>query len=456
MINARDLPRKTSPYELPAVPHGQHPTEEQLEQAMTSQIANIVMGVAVAKMSLKDATTNQIVALLKSADLATEAGIKAFAKIAATLVRLASRKAQEVTWAGVKRRTSIAGVPFTGVIPKVSEIPKHLAQGRTSNLEQAYARLAKEYRDNLKRTVDDPVIRELISQHESEGISPLVRPEDISTDVIPREGDSDGQADWAESFFQASATKSESDSKGKSDKKKQGDSLAERRRRAREKQAEELEKFNASVNASREQRERDQREIDLRYERIAAENEARRAREEAEFNLGVAEIEALIERYALQKAGERAERMVGQDISGASRNIYSIAIDSIPDNAVIGYRRVVHPELSKNGVSCGLCIVASTMEYRKSDLLPIHSGCNCEVCEIYSKDGKLYDPGHIINMEDLEVFYREAGNSTHGWDLKKGRYKVVNHPEYGPTLVNAHPNKTGKIKKEHVPANGQY
>ena len=56
-------------------------------------------------------------------------------------------------------------------------------------------------------------------------------------------------------------------------------------------------------------------------------------------------------------------------------------------------------------------------------------------------------------MEDLEVFYREAKNSTHGWDLKKSRYKVVNHPEYGPTLVNAHPNKTGKIKKEHVPAN---
>lgn len=449
MISANELPVKESVYDMPAVPHGQQPTPEQQEQAMTAQIAATVVGVAAAKAAIQDAVTNQIVALLKSADLLSEAGIKAFAKIAAKLVRNASRKSQELTWVGVKKRASIVGVPFNAPMPKTTDIPKELRQGRTSNLESAYARLAKEYQDNLKRTPDDPVIQELVAQYEEEGISPLPRPDNLSSDAVERIAD--GKAEWAESFAKASQEEGTFDPEAESDEKISRDSLAERRRRAREEQAKELERFNAEIRRAKGARATEARdsEAKLRADRAAALVE-----EANTFTLSLAEREAVVERYALQKAGERAERMVSQDISGAARNIYKIAIDNVPNNAVVGYRRVVHPELSKSGQSCGLCIVASTMEYKKSDLLPIHSGCNCETCEIYSKDGYLYDPGHIINMEDLEVFYREAKGSTHGWDLKKSRYEVVNHPEYGPTLVNAHPNKTGKIKKEYIPTNG--
>lgn len=449
MISANELPQKESVYDFPAVPHGQQPTPEQQEQAMTAQIAATIVGVAAAKAGMQDAVTNQIVALLKSADLMSEAGIKAFAKIAARLVRAASRKSQELTWVGVKRRASIVGVPFTAPMPKPTDIPQELRQGRTSNLESAYARLAKEYQDNLKRKLDDPVIEELVAQYEEEEISPLPRPDNLSSDAVERIAD--GKAEWAEAFAKASQEEGTLDPEAESDEEISRDSLTERRRRAREEQAKELERFNAEIRRAKGARATQARdsEAQLRADRAAALVE-----EANTFTLSIAEREAVVERYALQKAGERAERMVSQDISGAARNIYKIAIDNVPNNAVVGYRRVVHPELSKSGQSCGLCIVASTMEYKKADLLPIHSGCNCETCEIYSKDGYLYDPGHIINMEDLEVFYREAKDSTHGWDLKKSRYEVVNHPEYGPTLVNAHPNKTGKIKKEYIPTNG--
>ena len=143
----------------------------------------------------------------------------------------------------------------------------------------------------------------------------------------------------------------------------------------------------------------------------------------------------LIEQWARQKTEERMERMVSQDIAAAARNAHQEIMRKTPKKTITGYRRVVHPELSRTG-SCGLCIVASTMIYKKSDLLPIHAGCKCETVEIYQIDGKTYDPGQQINDEDLSVFYEEAGGTTRGWKLKRWKYKVINHPEYGPTLVN--------------------
>lgn len=159
----------------------------------------------------------------------------------------------------------------------------------------------------------------------------------------------------------------------------------------------------------------------------------------------------VIERYAEQKVEERAERMVSHDVQASSRNTHQLAMRQLSDKKVTGFRRVVHPELSESGHSCGLCIVASTMRYTRRDLLPIHAGCNCETVEIFDIDGVEFDPGHQINLEDLEVFYREAGDSTHGWDLKRGRYMVIDHPEYGPTLTNV----SDKKRTENVPYAGK-
>lgn len=83
------------------------------------------------------------------------------------------------------------------------------------------------------------------------------------------------------------------------------------------------------------------------------------------------------------------------------------------------YRRVVHPELSKGG-ACGLCIVASTQIYTRPDLKPIHDRCHCDVLPIVGE----VDPGHALNGLDLGSLYEAAGDSTHGWNLKKVRVKA--------------------------------
>lgn len=446
MISANQLPTSRSVYEAPPLVPGQELTAEQQQQNMTAQIAGIVVGVAAAKKAIEVATTNQIVALLHAADLLTEAGIKAFASAAALLVRIASRQAQELTWTGAKMRAEVVGIRFTAQMPSEEEMPAELRYGRSTGLEEAYARIATEYRDNLNRTREDDVIKELVAQFESELLTPLPRPDNISSDAVERIAD--GKADWTEAFQKAIEDQGGEIPEGPSDEEIAKDSLAERRKAAREERERELQKLASIANAAR------SKSTESKGDSGSTSAYAESSDQEVTIRLTDAEVSAVIERYAEQKAGERAERMVSQDIAGASRNMHNIAMSNMDSKQVEGYRRVVHPELSESGQSCGLCIVASTMVYKKSDLLPIHSGCNCETVEIYSIDGEIYDPGHLINMEDLDVFYREAGGSTHGWDLKKGRYKVVNHPEYGPTLINAHPNKRGNVKKEYIPIEG--
>lgn len=444
MIPANQLPPKKSVYDMPNVLPGMDPTPAQEEQAQVAQIAGIILAVAAAKSTLSDAVTNYLVALLRSADLLTEAGIKAFAKSAAALVRLAVRQAQEITWSGVSARAQVVGVRFNGATPSERDIPAELRYSRGTDLETAYARVAREYQKNRERTREDTVIKELIAQYEDELITPLPRPNNISSDAVERVAD--GKEEWTEAFVKASQAEGGTNPEGPSDEEVSRDSLARRREEARIEREKELQKLASDVSAAKsERKQRRDSEPALPLQSEAP---------EVTITLTDAEVDAVIERYAEQKVEELVERMVSQDIAGASRNIYKHALAQIPESKVIGYRRVIHPELSKSGTSCGLCIVASTMEYTRAELLPIHSGCNCETCEIYSVGDAVFDPGGMINFEDLEVFYREAGNTTHGWSLKRHKYRVENHPEYGPTLVNDHPNKRGKIKKEYVAYNG--
>jgi hypothetical protein len=98
---------------------------------------------------------------------------------------------------------------------------------------------------------------------------------------------------------------------------------------------------------------------------------------------------------------------------------------------VIGWRRIVHPELSEGG-SCGMCIVASTRLYQVERLMEIHPGCNCLPMEVY--DGA--DPGGLINDEDLERFYAEAGGKQIE-ELAQTRYQVNEHGELGPVMARS-------------------
>lgn len=116
------------------------------------------------------------------------------------------------------------------------------------------------------------------------------------------------------------------------------------------------------------------------------------------------------------------------------------------DSRIIGYRRIIRPELSQGGV-CGLCVAASDRIYKVEELKLIHYRCKCAVLEVT----KSHDPGFHLNEGDLARLYNDAGEklgypSTGGYKgkhLKRTRYDVVHHAELGPVLV--------RVKGEKVP-----
>jgi hypothetical protein len=97
---------------------------------------------------------------------------------------------------------------------------------------------------------------------------------------------------------------------------------------------------------------------------------------------------------------------------------------------VIGHRRIIHPELSKSGYSCGLCVVASDQLYKVAELMPIHDRCNCTDMAV-TRDS---DPGSILNRDDLERLYA-ANGGTYGRDLRRLKVGINEHGEVGPILV---------------------
>lgn len=97
---------------------------------------------------------------------------------------------------------------------------------------------------------------------------------------------------------------------------------------------------------------------------------------------------------------------------------------------IIGFRRIIHPELSAGGV-CGLCVAASDRIYHRETLRPIHIRCRCTSAPVTAT----FDPGLNLNDSDIKRLYTESG-STSAADLKRTRYTVT-HNELGPVLVPA-------------------
>lgn len=121
----------------------------------------------------------------------------------------------------------------------------------------------------------------------------------------------------------------------------------------------------------------------------------------------------------------------GRNYAGrASRRAYLFA-----------YRRVIRPELSKGNV-CALCIVASDRTYYRGDLLPLHTGCHCEVMLVT----KASDPGERMNREELDAIYGEAGGTDYK-SLRATKYVVHEHGELGPVLRNADHAFTGPTER---------
>ena len=143
---------------------------------------------------------------------------------------------------------------------------------------------------------------------------------------------------------------------------------------------------------------------------------------------------------ANKAAEDRIESIVDGNVTLAQRlgEQQTLAKVHAINERVIGWRRVIHPELSKGGV-CGLCVAASDRVYGVKELKPIHARCKCSVSPVTKSN----DPGHRLNSADLDRLYDDAGQSTDNGALKRTRYNVVHHGELGPVLT--------RVEGEKVP-----
>lgn len=135
---------------------------------------------------------------------------------------------------------------------------------------------------------------------------------------------------------------------------------------------------------------------------------------------------------AFQQAMTLAASLADSDVRLAERGAADRILRYLGDAVgVTGYRRAIHPELSRTG-TCGLCIAASDRIYKTGVLMPMHDNCNCAVVPIFGEN----DPGNSLNNLWLDDIYAAAGGKD-AWSLKKVRYAVHEHSEKGPVLVNA-------------------
>lgn len=117
---------------------------------------------------------------------------------------------------------------------------------------------------------------------------------------------------------------------------------------------------------------------------------------------------------------------------------------------VVGYRRVLHPELSRTG-ACGLCLVAADRLYTVAELMPIHAACKCEVSPVTEVAGKVEDPGAALNQADLNRVYA-AGGGTDAASLKRVKVRIDKHGELGEVIAPASrrtrtPEKTRSVSR---------
>lgn len=125
---------------------------------------------------------------------------------------------------------------------------------------------------------------------------------------------------------------------------------------------------------------------------------------------------------------EQIVTIVETDLAAVKRDEAARVIEAAPAK-IIGYRRVIHPELSQSG-ACGLCVVAADRFYTRGDLQELHDNCKCESLPLTADN----DPGLRLNEDDLKALYGAAG-SNRMENLKRIRVQTVEHGELGPILV---------------------
>lgn len=163
---------------------------------------------------------------------------------------------------------------------------------------------------------------------------------------------------------------------------------------------------------------------------------------------------------AMMKTLQRVSTIADTDLSLTRRDENRRIFRSTPGDKIIGYRRIIHPEQSEDGTSCGLCVVASTRLYTTDELMPIHDECNCDVMPVTLTQ----DPGDELNQDDINKIYEAAAlaadpnaepgtQSNQAGDLLKTKVSFTEHGELGPIIStgNRQGSKQRKAAKDRTP-----
>lgn len=132
---------------------------------------------------------------------------------------------------------------------------------------------------------------------------------------------------------------------------------------------------------------------------------------------------------AMLKTLARVRQLADADVRMANRERAARVYEAASPQGVIGYRRIIHPELSRTG-TCGLCLVAADRLYSTKELYPLHDNCKCETLPVTSTS----DPGLKLNRDDLDYIYSVAGGNTAS-KLSNTRISEYVSGERGPTLA---------------------
>lgn len=433
MTTPGSLSARPSVLDVPPVAPDEMTAEEQ-EQWTVAQVAAITLAAAATREQVTNGVVLQLVPLLALINPYNEEAVTRFGIQAAELVASGIGEIGKVAWSAVASRLSVQGYGLNTRYEPPTD-------GRTTDLAMAYKRVAADYRRRVAAGPDS--IKGTIAQAEEE------RFQAIGGAIVAegRRGESNAEVEGTKRS-PASSGSSQSSSGGSS-----GSSESTSSSGASGSASTGGAGASRSTPSDRRVNETDD-DRPSTVEQPGASgaegpgsgdaDEDKAARAEAELRrqaaLSDSEKQVLLEQVAQQEMEIRLERMVNDDMAMANRSAFRNAVNAAPKGVIVGYRRVLHPELAQSGQSCGLCIAASTRIYKKKDLMPLHNLCNCEPVEIV----KGRDVGQQINDEDLDTLYGAAGDSTHRTDLSNTKWKVFDHPELGPVLRSVPRNKKEK------------
>ncbi|ABD58220.1 hypothetical protein PBI_PMC_4 [Mycobacterium phage PMC] len=131
---------------------------------------------------------------------------------------------------------------------------------------------------------------------------------------------------------------------------------------------------------------------------------------------------------ALRAGQRRIENLAGTDLQLAKTHQ---ARASFARSGVQFYRRVL-----TGNENCALCVIASTMRYRKNSLMPIHPGCDCDIDVI--PPGMDFDTisTELLNEthDQVKAFADIADRGGRAVDYRK-LIVTREHGEVGPVLA---------------------